>query len=139
MNKSHKKILGVVLSLLVLMALLIIINAKNPKQVNINNSQKTDVKNSQEITDENLQKTNALYRKGIEFGAIDPSEVSKEDWQKQEKDYRENYDTAIKEGILQDITYEQWLEANNYGQFPKVDPEIFDEFIIPPQSQKDKK
>ncbi|CEO05613.1 Uncharacterised protein [[Clostridium] sordellii] len=139
MNKSHKKILGAILSLLLLITLLIIINAKNPKQVNINNSQKTDVKNSQEITDENLQKTNALYKKGIEFGAIDPSEVSKEDWQKQEKDYRENYDTAIKEGILQDITYEQWLEANNYGQFPKVDPEIFDEFIIPPQSQENKK
>lgn len=45
------------------MALLIIVNAKNPKQVNINNLQKTDVKNSQEITDENLQKTNALYQK----------------------------------------------------------------------------
>ncbi|MDU6114734.1 MAG: hypothetical protein E6649_09955 [Paeniclostridium sordellii] len=139
MNKSHKKILGVVLSLLLLIALLIIINAKNPKQVNINNSQKTDVKNSQEITDENLQKTNDLYQKGIEFGAIDPSEVSKGDWQKQEKDYRENYDTAIKEGILQDITYEQWLEENNYGQFPKADSEIFDEFIIPPQYQEDKK
>ncbi|MRZ30220.1 hypothetical protein GKD08_15800, partial [Paeniclostridium sordellii] len=128
MNKSHKKILGSVLSLLFLMSLLIIVNAKNPKQVNINNSQKTDIKISQAITDENLQKTNALYKKGIEFGAIDPSEVSKEDWQKQEKDYRENYDTAIKEGILQDITYEQWLEENNYGQFPKADPEIFDEF-----------
>ncbi|CEQ21175.1 Uncharacterised protein [[Clostridium] sordellii] len=139
MNKSHKKILGSVLSLLFLMSLLIIVNAKNPKQVNINNSQKTDIKISQAITDENLQKTNALYKKGIEFGAIDPSEVSKEDWQKQEKDYRENYDTAIKEGILQDITYEQWLEENNYGQFPKADPEIFDEFIIPPQSQEDKK
>ncbi|CEN78311.1 hypothetical protein [Paraclostridium sordellii] len=139
MNKSHKKILGSVLSLLFLMSLLIIVNAKNPKQVNINNSQKTDIKISQAITDENLQKTNALYKKGIEFGAIDPSEVSKEDWQKQEKDYRENYDTAIKEGILQDITYEQWLEENNYGQFPKADPEIFDEFIIPPQSQENKK
>ncbi|CEO20418.1 hypothetical protein [Paraclostridium sordellii] len=139
MNKSHKKILGSVLSLLFLMTLLIIVNAKNPKQVNLNNSQKTDIKISQEITDENLQKTNALYKKGIEFGAIDPSEVSKEDWQKQEKDYRENYDTAIKESILQDITYEQWLEENNYGQFPKADPEIFDEFIIPPQSQEDKK
>ncbi|MDU7967201.1 MAG: hypothetical protein E7J25_10050 [Paeniclostridium sordellii] len=139
MNKSHKKILGSVLSLLFLMSLLIIVNAKNPKQVNINNSQKTDIKISQAITDENLQKTNALYKKGIEFGAIDPSEVSKEDWQKQEKDYRENYDTAIKESILQDITYEQWLEANNYGQFPKVDPEIFDVFIIPPQSQENKK
>lgn len=139
MNKSHKKILGSVLSLLFLMSLLIIVNAKNPKQVNINNSQKTDIKISQAITDENLQKTNALYKKGIEFGAIDPSEVSKEDWQKQEKDYRENYDTAIKEGILQDITYEQWLEENNYGQFPKADPEIFDEFIIPPKSQEDKK
>ena len=139
MHKSHKKILGSVLSLLFLMSLLIIVNAKNPKQVNINNSQKTDIKISQAITDENLQKTNALYKKGIEFGAIDPSEVSKEDWQKQEKDYRENYDTAIKEGILQDITYEQWLEENNYGQFPKADPEIFDEFIIPPQSQENKK
>ncbi|WP_158012256.1 hypothetical protein [Paraclostridium sordellii] len=83
-----------------------------------------------------IYKKQMLY---IKFGAIDPSEVSKEDWQKQEKDYRENYDTAIKEGILQDITYEQWLEANNYGQFPKVDPEIFDEFIIPPQSQENKK
>ncbi|CEK30085.1 hypothetical protein JGS6364_07311 [[Clostridium] sordellii] len=62
MNKSHKKILGAILSLLLLITLLIIINAKNPKQVNINNSQKTDVKNSQEITDENLQKTNALYK-----------------------------------------------------------------------------
>ncbi|EPZ57325.1 hypothetical protein H477_2403 [[Clostridium] sordellii ATCC 9714] len=75
MNKSHKKILGVVLSLLLLIALLIIINAKNPKQVNINNSQKTDIKNSQEITDENLKETNDLYQKGIEFGAIDPSKL----------------------------------------------------------------
>ncbi|MCJ8343600.1 MAG: hypothetical protein MJH09_12285, partial [Cetobacterium sp.] len=65
----------------------------------------------------------------------DPSEVSIENWQEQEKNYRENYDTAIKEGILKDISYDKWLEVNNYGQFPKMDPEIFDEIVIPPDSQ----
>ncbi len=120
MNKFHRKLLLIILGLLLLIGLLIIVN----------------VKNSQEVKDENSQKANILYQKGIDFGAIDPAEVSKKDWEEQEKMYRENYDTAIREGILKDISYEKWLEDNNYGQFPKVDPEIFDEFIIPPASER---
>lgn len=112
MNKFQKKFLGVILSSLFLVFAPIMVNG------------------------ENAQDSNVLYQKGIEFGAIDPSEVSKEDWKKQEISYRENYDTAIKEGILKDISYDKWLEANNYGQFPKINPEIFDEIVIPPDSRK---
>ncbi|CEK36584.1 hypothetical protein UMC2PCS14_00081 (plasmid) [[Clostridium] sordellii] len=151
MNKFYKKFLGMGLSLLFLMPSPIMANAENSQEVNINslqksnvensqeininNSQKPNVENSQEINIDNSQKTNALYQKGIAFGAIDPSEVSLENWQEQEKNYRENYDTAIKEGILKDISYDKWLERNNYGQFPKMDPEIFDEIVIPPDPQ----
>lgn len=88
---------------------------------------------------ENIQDPNVLYQKGIEFGAINQSEVSLENWQEQEKSYRENYDNAIKEGIFKDITYDKWLEMNNYGQCPKLDPEVFDEIIIPPKSRRQKR
>lgn len=47
------------------------------------------------IKAENIQDPNILYQKGIEFGAIDPSETSKTSWEEQEKAYRENYDNAI--------------------------------------------
>lgn len=88
------------------------------------------------VNAENVQDSNVLYQKWIDFWAIDPSEVSKEDWKKQEISYRENYDTAIKEGILKDISYDKWLEANNYEQFSKVNLQIFDEIVIPPDSRK---
>ncbi|MEG2848366.1 MAG: hypothetical protein RR904_06335 [Bacilli bacterium] len=110
-------------------------NVESSQEINIDNSQKANIESSQEINIDNSQKTNDLYKKGIEFGAIDPSEVSFKNWQEQEKNYRENYDTAIKEGILKDISYDKWLEINNYGQFPKMDPEVFDEIVIPPDSQ----
>ncbi|MBC8632860.1 hypothetical protein H8697_14370 [[Eubacterium] tenue] len=115
MNKFQKMFLGMILSSVILIFSPNIVNA------------------------ENIQDPNTLYQKGIEFGAIDPSEVSQEKWQEQEKSYRENYDTAIKEGILKDISYDKWLEANNYGQFPKMDPEIFDEMVIPPASRRQRR
>lgn len=127
MNKLQKMVLGMVLSLLLLIPSPIMANAENSQEVNIDSSQEVNIDSS--------QKSNTLYQKGIEFGAIDPSEVSIENWQEQEKSYRVNYDTAIKEGILKDISYDKWLELNNYGQFPKMDPEVFDEIIIPPDSQ----
>lgn len=123
MDKFQKKFLGMTLSLLLLIISPIIVNAEN----------------SQEVNTENSQKTNVLYQKGIESGAIDSSEVSEISWENQEKDYRENYDTAIKEGILEDISYEKWLESNNYGQFPKMDPEVFDTIAIPPASTRQKR
>jgi hypothetical protein len=123
LDKFQKKFLGMTLSLLLLIVSPIIVNAEN----------------SQEVNTENSQKTNVLYQKGIESGAIDPSEVSEISWENQEKDYRENYDTAIKEGILEDISYEKWLESNNYGQFPKMDPEVFDTIVIPPASSRQKR
>ncbi|MEG1150439.1 MAG: hypothetical protein RSE17_04055 [Bacilli bacterium] len=131
MNKFHKKILGMVLSLLFLMPLPIMANEENSQEVNIDSLQKSNVENSQEIksTDietsevgkENVQDPNVLYQKGVESGAIDTSEVSQENWQEQEKDLRENYNIAIEQGILKDISYDKWLELNNYGQFPKMD------------------
>lgn len=88
---------------------------------------------------ENTEDPNVLYQKGIEFGAIDPYETSKTSWEEQEKAYRGNYDNAIKEGILKDMSYEKWLELNNYGQFPKADPERFDTIVIPPDSNSRRK
>lgn len=114
-------------------------NIEDSQEVNTDNSQKPNIEDSQEVNTDSSQNSNALYQKGIEFGAIDPSEVSLENWQEQEKNYRENYDTAIKEGILKDISYDKWLESNNYGQFPKMDPEIFDEMVIPPASRRQKR
>ena len=139
MNKFYKKFLGMVLSLLFLMPSPIMANAENSQEINIDSLQKSNVENSQEVNTDSSQKSNALYQKGIEFGAIDPSEVSKENWQEQESSYRENYETAIKQGILKDITYEKWLEENNYGQFPKMDPEIFETIKIPKASRRQKR
>ena len=155
MNKFYKKFLGMGLSLLFLMPSPIMANAENSQEVNINslqktnvensqeininNSQKPNVENSQEINIDNSQKPNALYKKGIAFGAIDPSEVSEANWEKQEKDYKENYRISVERGIITGLSYEQWLEANNYGQFPKLNSELFDEIVIPPSSGRQKR
>lgn len=88
---------------------------------------------------ENIQDSSILYQKGVSAGYINPSEVSEASWEKQEKDYNENYRIAIEKGILSDISYEQWLEENCYGQFPKLDSELFDEIIIPPSSGRQKR
>ncbi len=94
---------------------------------------------SSNVNQENVQDPNVLYQKGVESGSIDSSEVSQENWQDQEKDLRENYNTAIAQGILKDISYNKWLELNNYGQFPKMNSELFDEIVIKPSSRRQKR
>ena len=76
MNKFYKKFLGIILSSSFLVFSPIMVKA------------------------ENIQDLNVSYQNKIENESIDSSNVNQENWQDQEKDLRENYNTAIAQDMV---------------------------------------
>lgn len=60
----------------------------------------------------------AIYQKGIASGKLDKNKVSLEEWQSRSKNYYKVYQEGLAQGMY-NINYEDWLDANNYGEGPE--------------------
>lgn len=71
-------------------------------------------------TNKQVSSYEVLYQKAIKSGSLDPLKKSYNVWvSENENEFRPFFNSGKKSGELDDtITYEYWLELNNYGQEP---------------------
>lgn len=62
----------------------------------------------------------ATYQKGISSGKLDKNKVSLEEWHSKSKNYYKTYQEGLSQGMY-NINYQDWLDANNYGEGPEDD------------------